>query len=57
MGALHRHKRVSAFVYLYRLLNLGWAPARARPDLDALWTPDGVWASFIARQPPHLTPA
>ena len=41
--------RVSAFLYRYRRDRLGWTEDQARPDLQALWRPDGVWASFISR--------
>jgi uncharacterized protein (TIGR01244 family) len=41
--------RVSAFFYLYRRTVLGMDEARARADLDAVWTPDPVWAAFINR--------
>ena len=39
--------RVSAFLYRYRIDRLGWSAADARPDLDAVWRPDGVWAALI----------
>ena len=41
--------RVSAFLYRYRRERLRWTEHEARPDLDALWRPDGVWADFISR--------
>lgn len=41
--------RVSAFFYRYRRERLGWTEDKARPDLDALWQPKGVWADFISR--------
>ena len=41
--------RVSAFLYRYRRERLGWTEAEARPDLDALWQPEGIWADFISR--------
>jgi uncharacterized protein (TIGR01244 family) len=41
--------RVSAFFYRYRRERLGWTEDQARPDLDALWQPKGVWADFISR--------
>ncbi len=41
--------RVSAFLYRYRRDVLGVDPATARTDLDAIWTPDPVWAAFIAQ--------
>jgi len=39
--------RVSAFLCRYRIDRLGWAPADARPDLDAVWRPEGVWAALV----------
>lgn len=41
--------RVSAFVYRYRTQVLGEDPRTAKPDLDKLWKPFGVWADFIRR--------
>jgi len=40
--------RVSAFFYRYRREH-GWSEDQARPDLGALWQPEGVWADFISR--------
>jgi protein tyrosine phosphatase (PTP) superfamily phosphohydrolase (DUF442 family) len=40
--------RVSAFLYRYRR-ERGWSEDRARPDLEALWQPEGVWADLISR--------
>ena len=52
--------RVSAFLYRWRRERLGWPEAAARPDLDALWQPGGVWAAFIgdtdAAALPHRGP-
>jgi protein tyrosine phosphatase (PTP) superfamily phosphohydrolase (DUF442 family) len=39
--------RVSAFMYLYRVLRLGWPSEAALPDLYAIWQPDETWQSFI----------
>ena len=39
--------RVSAFLYRYRRERLGWDDVQARPALDAIWRPGGVWARFI----------
>jgi protein tyrosine phosphatase (PTP) superfamily phosphohydrolase (DUF442 family) len=39
--------RVSAFLYRYRRAILGLTDAQARPDLEKLWQPQGVWAEFI----------
>jgi len=42
-----RNMRVSAFVYLYRRLRLGWSHAECLPDLLALWQPNETWQTFI----------
>ena len=42
-----RNMRVSAFVYLYRVLRLGQSPEECRGDLEKIWEPDGVWEGFI----------
>jgi len=42
--------RVSAFVFLYRVLYDGIEPGVAKADLNAIWEPDEVWADFISRQ-------
>ncbi len=39
--------RVSAFLYRWRIDRLGWDKAKARPDLDAIWTPEGAWAGIV----------
>jgi protein tyrosine phosphatase (PTP) superfamily phosphohydrolase (DUF442 family) len=39
--------RVSAFVYLYRILKQGVPEAEARTMLNRLWEPNAVWQSFI----------
>lgn len=40
------NKRVSAFVYLYRL-SQGVAETIARQDLAKIWTPNQLWQAFI----------
>ena len=42
--------RVSAFVFLYRVLAQGVAVAEAERDLYAIWQPDLVWSQFIRSQ-------
>jgi protein tyrosine phosphatase (PTP) superfamily phosphohydrolase (DUF442 family) len=42
--------RVSAFVFLYRVLRQRVAMAEAERDLHALWQPNGVWSRFIQEQ-------
>ena len=39
--------RVSAFIYRWRIDRLGWSVAEARPDLEAIWRPEGVWAELV----------
>ncbi len=42
-----RNMRVSSFVFLYRVLRLGWTHEAARPDLLAIWQPNPTWQAFI----------
>ncbi|HEX4120782.1 MAG TPA: protein tyrosine phosphatase family protein [Verrucomicrobiae bacterium] len=42
--------RVSAFVFLYRVLHEKAAVAEAQRDLNAIWQPDEVWERFIKEQ-------
>jgi protein tyrosine phosphatase (PTP) superfamily phosphohydrolase (DUF442 family) len=42
--------RVSAFVFLYRVLRMGVAVEEARQDLEAIWEPDPVWQRFIDKR-------
>jgi protein tyrosine phosphatase (PTP) superfamily phosphohydrolase (DUF442 family) len=44
------NKRVSAFVFLYRVLYGCVAIADAERDLHAIWQPDEVWSRFIRNQ-------
>lgn len=39
--------RVSAFVYLYRVLRLGVDPSVAQADLQRIWQPNPTWQAFI----------
>lgn len=39
--------RVSAFVFLYRVIFQHIAVAEAERDLHAVWQPDAVWSRFI----------
>jgi len=39
--------RASAFVYLYRLIDLGVPEEEARAPMDLVWEPDGIWRGFI----------
>lgn len=44
------NKRVSAFVFLYRVLYQRDEIADAEQDLFAIWRPDGMWSRFIRQQ-------
>lgn len=39
--------RVSAFVFLYRVLRQGMAPDEARAMMQKIWQPNEVWQRFI----------
>jgi protein tyrosine phosphatase (PTP) superfamily phosphohydrolase (DUF442 family) len=41
--------RVSAFFYRYRRDVLGMDESRARADMEEVWRPTGVWATFVGR--------
>jgi protein tyrosine phosphatase (PTP) superfamily phosphohydrolase (DUF442 family) len=42
--------RVSAFVFLYRVLHQRVSSSEAERDLHAIWQPDEVWSRFIQEQ-------
>jgi protein tyrosine phosphatase (PTP) superfamily phosphohydrolase (DUF442 family) len=42
--------RVSAFLFLYRVLHQRLPESTARVDLQAIWEPDEVWTRFIREQ-------
>jgi len=42
--------RVSAFVFLYRVVRQRVAAPEAERDLRAIWQPDAVWSRFIQEQ-------
>jgi uncharacterized protein (TIGR01244 family) len=52
-GPVHVHcianARVSAFFYRYRRDVLGMDETQARTEMEAVWQPKGVWATFISR--------
>ncbi len=39
--------RVSAFMYLYRLIYEGISDEQAKSDLQKIWTPNDTWQAFI----------
>jgi len=49
-----KNMRVSAFVFLYRVLHQHVPVAEAERDLKAIWQPDEVWSLFLKRQLKHL---
>ena len=44
------NKRVSAFVFLYRVLRQGVTREAAERELLAVWQPDEVWSRFISER-------
>jgi protein tyrosine phosphatase (PTP) superfamily phosphohydrolase (DUF442 family) len=42
--------RVSAFMYLYRVIFKDVPASEARRDLNAIWHPDEVWSKYIEQQ-------
>jgi protein tyrosine phosphatase (PTP) superfamily phosphohydrolase (DUF442 family) len=44
-----KNMRVSAFIFLYRVLRLGWTEENARCDLLKIWEPDPTWGDFIEK--------
>jgi lipopolysaccharide biosynthesis regulator YciM len=52
-----RNMRVSAFVFLYRVLRQGVPADEALPDLLAIWQPNETWQRLIdaALEPPAPT--
>jgi hypothetical protein len=42
-----KNMRVSAFIYLYRILRQGWTSDDAILNLIEIWEPEGTWAAFI----------
>lgn len=39
--------RVSVFLALYRILELGWPRAAALAEIEAIWHPDAQWQAYI----------
>ena len=39
--------RASAMTYMYRVTQQGVPEAEARKDLNAIWTPEGTWRTYI----------
>jgi protein tyrosine phosphatase (PTP) superfamily phosphohydrolase (DUF442 family) len=45
--------RVSAFMYLYRLLREGVSEEQAKANLHQIWTPNETWQNFIQQVTEH----
>jgi len=45
-----KNMRVSAFVFLYRVLHQKVPVTDAERDLHAIWQPDEVWETFIQKE-------
>ena len=45
--------RVSAFMYLYRLIYEGMSDEQAKSDLQKIWTPNDTWQAFIQQVIEH----
>ncbi len=43
------NKRVSAFMALYRILELEWPREAAEAEMHRIWRPDPAWRDFIER--------
>jgi protein tyrosine phosphatase (PTP) superfamily phosphohydrolase (DUF442 family) len=49
--------RVSAFLFLYRVLYQDAGLKEAKQDLHAIWQPDTVWSGFLERELKRGRPA
>jgi len=45
--------RVSAFMYLYRLIHERLSDEQAKSDLHRIWTPNDTWQAFIQQVIEH----
>ena len=45
--------RVSAFIYLYRLIHEGMRDEKAKNDLHEIWTPNDTWQELIKQVIEH----
>ena len=44
-----RNMRVSAFVYLYRVLHNNSPEEKAKESMEKIWKPSGTWKKFIEK--------
>lgn len=47
------NKRVSAFMYLHRLICQGMSDEQAQRDLQRIWAPNEIWQAFIQQAIAH----
>jgi len=47
--------RASTFVYLYRVTQLGMSKEAAKKDLEAVWTPEEQWQTFVETTLAHYS--
>jgi protein tyrosine phosphatase (PTP) superfamily phosphohydrolase (DUF442 family) len=43
------NKRVSTFMALYRIIELGWSREDAEADMLEVWKPDAVWLNYMCQ--------
>jgi protein tyrosine phosphatase (PTP) superfamily phosphohydrolase (DUF442 family) len=41
------NKRVSTFMALFRILELGWSRSEAEREMHQIWQPDAAWQAFM----------
>ena len=45
-----KNMRVSAFVYLYRVLHENFSQEKVIKDMEKIWKPSGTWKKFIEKK-------
>ena len=45
-----KNMRVSAFIYLYRVLHENFSQEKVREDMEKIWKPSGIWKKFIEKK-------
>ena len=44
-----KNMRVSAFVYLYRVLHDNFLEEKAKESMEKIWKPSGIWKKFMEK--------
>ena len=44
-----KNMRVSAFIYLYRILHDNFSKEKAKESMEKIWKPSGTWKEFIQK--------